>query len=68
MFVWMYVLSFKTCPPGLCHNSFMATAALGHTQVRLHVVGFQNPKKAQVNNKGTSANIYIYTHTHTHTQ
>ena len=33
----------QTCPPGHCHNSFMATDALGHTQVQLHVVGIQAP-------------------------
>ena len=60
----MYVLSYKTCPPGHCHNSFMATGALGHTHVRLDVVGFQDSKKAQVNTTATSiiidTNIYIY--------
>ena len=68
MFVWMYVLSYKTCPPGHCHNSFMATGALGHTHVRLHVAGFQDSKKAQVNTTATNIiidtniyiNIYIY--------
>ena len=64
MFVWMYVLSYKTCPPGHCHNSFMATGALGHTHVRLHVAGFQDSKKAQVNTTATNiiidTNIYIY--------
>ena len=64
MFVWMYVLSYKTCPPGHCHNSFMATGALGHTHVRLHVVGFQDSKKAQVNTTATNiiidTNIYLY--------
>ena len=64
MFVWIYVFSYKTCPRGHCHNSFMATGAIGHTHVRLHVVGFQDPKKAQINNTATSIiidkNIYIY--------
>ena len=51
MFVWMYVLSYNT-------------SALGHTHVRLHVVGFQDSKKAQVNTTATNiiidTNIYIY--------
>ena len=58
MFVWMNVLSYKTCPPGHSHNSFMATGALGHTLVRLPVVGFQDPKKAQVNNIVTTMIIH----------
>ena len=62
MFVWMYVLSYKSCPRGHCHNSLMATGAPG--TVWLHVVGFQDPKKAQVNNTATSIiidkNIYNY--------
>ena len=63
MFVWMYVLSYKTCLPGHCHNSFVATGALGHTHVRLHVVGFQD-SKTQVATTATNiiidTNIYIY--------
>ena len=63
-FVWMYVLSYKTCHSGHCRNGFMATGALGHTHVRLHVVDFHVPKKAQLNNTATSiiidTNIYIY--------
>ena len=63
MFVWMYVLSYKRCRPGHCHNSFMATGALGHTHLRLDVVGFQDSRKAQVNTTATNIiidrNIYI---------
>ena len=51
-------------PPGHCHNTFMATGALGHTHVQLRVVGFQDSKKAQVNTTATSiiigTNIHIY--------
>ena len=59
MFAWMYVLSYKTCPHGHCHNSFMATGALGHTHARLHVVGFQDSKKAHVNTTATATSIII---------
>ena len=45
----------------------MATGALGHTHVRLHVVGIQDPNKAQINTRPTRITIYtnIYTHTYT---
>ena len=70
MFVWMYLLSYKTCPPGHCDNTFMATGALGHTHVQLHVAGFQDSKKAQVNTTATSiiidTNIYIYIYIYTY--
>ena len=46
----MYFL-LKTCPPGHYHNSFMATGALGHTRVWLHVVDIQDPNKVQVNTR-----------------
>ena len=45
-YVYIYVCMYyhtQTCPPGHCHNSFMATDALGHTHVQLHVVGIQAP-------------------------
>ena len=57
---YMYYLN-RTCSPGHCHNSFisfMTTGALGHTHVRLHVVGIQDPKKAQVNTRATSIIIH----------
>ena len=57
MHVCMYYLN-KTYPLGHCHNSFMATGALGHTHVRLHVVGIQDPEKAQVNTRATSIIIH----------
>ena len=64
MYVCLYGCMHYLIKHGLCHNSFMATGALGHIHVRLHVVGFQVPKKAQVNNTTTSiiidTNIYIY--------
>ena len=61
----MYYL-IKTCPPGHCHKSFMATDALGHTHVRLHVVGIQDPMKAQVNTRPTRIIIHTNKYTHTH--
>ena len=70
MFICMYYL-IKTCHPGYCHNSFMAIGALGHTHVRLHVVGIQDTNNAQVNTRQTiiiNTNIYITTHTHKHPQ
>ena len=42
----MYYI-IKTYPPGHCHNSFIGTGTLGHTHVRLHVFGIQDPNKAQ---------------------
>ena len=44
----------------------MVTGALGHTHVRLHVLGIQDPNKAQVNTRATMIIIHtnIYTHTH----
>ena len=45
-YVYIYICMYyhtQTCPPGHCHNSFMATDVLGHTHVRLHVVGIQAP-------------------------
>ena len=58
----------ETCPPGRCHNSFMTTGALGHTHVRLHVFGIQDPNEAQVKTRAISiiihTNIHIYTHTY----
>ena len=69
MYLCMYVFMdvcviLQNMPSGHCHNSFMATGALGHTHVRLHVVDFQDSKKAQVNITATSiiidTNIYIY--------
>ena len=53
MHICMYYLN-KTYPLGHCHNSFMATGALGYTHVRLHVIGIQDPEKAQVNTRATS--------------
>ena len=59
IYIHIYIhISYKTCPPGHCYNSFMATGALGHTHVRLHVVRFKDPKKAQVKNTATSICIY----------
>ena len=69
---YLHYLS-KTCPPGHCHNSFMATGALGHIHIWLHVLGIQDPNKAQVNTRATRliihTKIYQHTqpHTHTHT-
>ena len=34
-----------TWPPGLHYNEFMATGALGHIHVRLHVAGIQETKE-----------------------
>ena len=49
----------------------MGTGELGHTHVRLHVVGIQDPNKTQVNTRQTRTimytNTYIHTRTHTHT-
>ena len=49
----------------------MGTGELGHTHVRLHVVGIQDPNKTQVNTRQTRTimytNKYIHTRTHTHT-
>ena len=63
IYIYIYIYT-STCPPGHCHNSFMATGALGHTHVRLHVVDFQDSKKAQVNTTATNiiidTSIYIY--------
>ena len=58
----------KTCSPRNCHNSFMATGALGHTHVRLHVVGIRDPNKAQVKTRPTGIIIHtdIYTHIYIH--
>ena len=48
----------------------MGTGELGHTHVRLHVVGIQDPNKTQVNTRQTRTiiytNKYIHTRTHTH--
>ena len=62
---YLHYLS-KTCPPGHCHNSFMTTGALGHIHIWLHVLGIQDPNKAQVNTRATMIIIHtnIYTHTH----
>ena len=64
----MYVLS-STCAPGHYRNSFMATGALGHANLRLHVVDIQDPNKAQVSTRRTRIIIHtnLYTNTHTHT-
>ena len=63
----MYYL-IKTFHPSHCHNSFMATGAIGHTHVRLHVVGIQDPNNAQINTRPMRiiihTNIHIHTHTH----
>ena len=48
LYLCMYYL-IKTCPTGHCHKSFMATGALGHTHLRLHVVGIQDPNTVKVN-------------------
>ena len=59
----LYYLN-KTCRPSHCHSSLMATGALGHTHVRLHVLSIEDPNKAQVNTKATriiiNTNIYTY--------
>ena len=53
----------------------MATGALGHIHIWLHVLGIQDPNKAQVNTRATRLIIHTkiyqhtqpHTHTHTHT-
>ena len=35
------------CPPGHHHNGCMATRALGHAYVRLHIVDTKEPKSAK---------------------
>ena len=59
-----YLLKTSFPPPRHDHNSFMATGALGHTHVRLHAVGIQNPNKAQVNTR--PKRIIIHTNIYTH--
>ena len=44
----------------------MATGALGHTHVRLHVLDIQDPNKAQVNTKVTRMIIHRNIHTPTY--
>ena len=66
----LYYLN-KTCPPSHCHSSLMATGALGHTHVRLHVLSIQDQNKAQDNTRAKrilvihasiyTVYIYIYT-------
>ena len=61
------IISLKhVLSPSNYQNKFMATGALGHTHVRLHVLGIQDPNKAQVNTRATMIIIHtnIYTHTH----
>ena len=61
------IISLKhVLSPSHYQNKFMATGALGHTHVRLHVLGIQDPNKAQVNTRATMIIIHtnIYTHTH----
>ena len=60
-----YVLN--TCPPGHYQFSFMATDALGHTHVRLNVVGIKDANKAQINTRQTRVIKHTNTHTHIHT-
>ena len=69
IYVYMYYLYYliKKCPRGHCHNSFMVTGALGYTHVRLHVLGIQDPNKAQVNTRATKIIIHRNIHRHTHT-
>ena len=66
----LYYLN-KTCPPSHCHSSLMATGALGHTHVRLHVLSIQDQNKAQDHTRAkriiiihasiySYINIYIY--------
>ena len=62
MHACVYYLN-KTYPSGHGYNSFMATGALGHTHVRLHVVGIQDPKKVQVSTRSTG--IIIHTNLRT---
>ena len=57
MYTCILYIYIYTYPPSHCHDGFMATRALGHTHVRLHV-GIQDPKKAQVNTRATSLIIH----------
>ena len=73
----LYYLN-KTCPPSHCHSSLMATGALGHTHVRLHVLSIQDQNKAQDNTRAKRIivihasiytvyiYIYIYIYIYTH--
>ena len=61
---YLYYLN-KTYPPGHCHSSLMATGALGHTHVRLHVLSMQDPNKAQDHTRATTT-IIIHTNTYTY--
>ena len=61
---YLYYLN-KTCPPSHCHSSLMATGALGHTHVRLHVLSIQDQNKAQDHTRAKRiiiihASIYKY--------
>ena len=44
----------------------MATGALGHTHVSLHVLGIQDPNKAQVNTRATRIITYKHIYIHQH--
>ena len=66
MYMCIICIVIKKCPGGHCHNSFMATGALGHTHVRLHVLDIQDPNKAQVNTKVTRMIIHRNIHTPTY--
>ena len=60
---YQYYLN-KTYPPGHCHSSLMATGALGHTHVRLHILSIQDRNKARDSTRATRI-IIIHTNIYT---
>ena len=45
IYIYIYVYPSTTCPFVHNHSNFIATAALGHTHVRLHVAGIRETKE-----------------------